>query len=315
MRKKIIWFSIFIPGMLYLMAWLLEGTPLEQIPFTKLTLTRITGEVVTSALVVIGAVAYGIGLINVFRIHLMSLLNRKKGWQYSLVVFVSFMIVWIICVQYGWLSPYLRNKRMNRVQAASFITVPVSNNVITVPAEDGMTVLPVSNQFYSLTISNATAILPVRNGMVALPTQTGILNLSATNIWAVTTRQKTGFDALFFYINYINLPLVATIMALLGFYITYAAYRAFKIRSVDGVVMMSVAVLVMIGYDPLGNYLTHWLEGSRIDSLRLPVIAQFLKETMNGSVFRSLNIGIYIATIAISWRIWLGLESQLAESE
>jgi len=315
MRKKIIWLSIFLPGLLYLMTWLLGGTPLERIPFTNVTLTQITGEVATTALVVIGAVAFGIGLINVFRVHLMSLLNRRKGWQYSLVVFVSFMVVWIICVQYGWLAPYLKSKKLLRVQNSALITVPVSNAFITVPTPSGIQTLPISNEWYSLTISNDTAFLPVQNGMVALPTAAGVLNMSATNIWIVGQQQTSGFDALFFYINFVNLPLVATIMALLGFYITYAAYRAFKVRSLDGIVMMSVAVIVMIGYDPLGNYLTHWLEGGLFDWMRLPVIAQFLKETMNGSVFRSLNIGIYIATIAISWRIWLGLESQLTEAE
>jgi hypothetical protein len=297
------------------MTWLLGGTPLEQIPFTNVTLTQITGEVATTALVVIGAVAFSIGLINVFRVHLMSLLNRRKGWQYSLVVFISFMVVWLICVQYGWLAPYLKNKQLQRVRVASEITVPVSNSFITVPTPSGIQTLPISNEWYSLTVSNGAALLPVQNGFVALPTAAGVLNMSATNIWLVGQQHTSSFDALFFYINFVNLPLVATIMALLGFYITYAAYRAFKVRSLDGIVMMSVAVIVMIGYDPLGNYLTHWLEGGYFDWLRLPVVAQFLKEIMNGSVFRSLNIGIYIATIAISWRIWLGLESQLTEAE
>jgi len=216
---------------------------------------------------------------------------------------------------YGWIKPYRLKHDALRVAQESFITVPLSNSFISLPTETGWLSVPVSNQWYSLAISNNTAILPVQNGMVSLPMTNGILNLSATNIYMTLTYTTVSMDPLYFYINYVNLPLISTIMALLGFYITYAAYRAFKIKSLDGIVMMSVAVIVMIGYDPVGNLLTMWLRNTHFSLLQLPVVAQFLKETMNGSVFRSLNIGIYIATIAISWRIWIGLESQLTEAE
>ena len=99
------------------------------------------------------------------------------------------------------------------------------------------------------------------------------------------------------------------------FYITYAAYRAFKIKSLEGIVMMSVALIVMIGYDPLGNYLTRYLGNTRLFYLQLPELARFLREDMNGTVFRALQIGVYIASLAVSWRIWLGIEDHLSEGE
>ena len=233
MKKKIIWLSIFIPGLFYLLEWLTAGTPLSQIPGTSYTLTDAIAPS-TNALIVIGSFAYGIGLINVFRVHTMTVLNRKKSWEYSLVVFASFVIVMFICVWWGLINPSTNETKLN----------PLS-----------------------------------------------------------------------FYIEYVNMPLASTAMALLGFYITYAAYRAFKVRSVDGIVMMSVAIIVMVGYDPAGFAATKWLSGTRFAAMQMPVVAQFLKETMNSAVFRSLNFGIAIATIAISWRIWLGFESQLTQSD
>lgn len=233
MKKKLIWLSIFIPGLFYTLEWLTAGTPIARIPGTHLTLSDGT-QILTNMFVVVGAFAYGVGLINVFRVHSMSVMNRKKNWQYSLVVFISFLVILFVCVYWGLIRP------------------PESNVMMT----------PLS-----------------------------------------------------FFVEFVFTPLVATVMALLGFYITYAAYRAFKVRSMDGVVMMSVAVIVMLGSDPIGNVMTQWMAHTRADSLQLPVIAQFFMATMNSAVFRSLNLGIAIATIAISWRIWLGFESQLTQAE
>ena len=76
-----------------------------------------------------------------------------------------------------------------------------------------------------------------------------------------------------------------------------------------------VALIVMIGYDPLGNYLTRYLGNTRFFYLQLPELARFLREDMNGTVFRALQIGVYIASLAVSWRIWLGIEDHLSEGE
>jgi len=235
MKKKLIWLSIFLPGLLYLAKWLFEGTPIEGGAWSGgLTLTKIVNEFCAPVLILVGATAYGIALANVFRVHIMTLMNRKKGWQYSLIVFVSFVTVFAICVIYGWFSK---------------------------------------------------------------------------------ERPEGAFDAVEFYRTYIYTPLLVTVLAILGFYITYAAYRAFKIKSLEGIVMMSVALIVMIGYDPLGNYLTRYLGNTRFFYLQLPELARFLREDMNGTVFRALQIGVYIASLAVSWRIWLGIEDHLSEGE
>jgi hypothetical protein len=123
----------------------------------------------------------------------------------------------------------------------------------------------------------------------------------------------TGGNPLQFYITYVAMPLVATVMSLLGFYITYAAYRAFKFTSTEAGVMMLVALICMLGHDPLGNALTSFLERTSFHFLRFPILAQFMMNFMNGAVFRALEIGIGISAIAMSIRVLLGLEKGLTE--
>jgi hypothetical protein len=101
------------------------------------------------------------------------------------------------------------------------------------------------------------------------------------------------------YANYIRRPLEATVMALLGFYITYAAYRAFRVRSLEATVMMLSAAVVIIGSDSFGG----WLTGGR-----LTAAADFDNRVLNSGMQRGLLIGIGVAIIAGSLRLMLGLE-------
>ncbi len=223
MRSRIIWFVLFVTGAYYLAQWLLSGTPWS--------IDASLG-VVSNSIVVIGAFAIGLGIINVFRAHLTAILNRKRNWGYSVVVFASFALVAGFCFQRAWLRAHGRF------------------------ADDT-------------------------------------------------------FDSLRFYIEFMNMPLASTVMALLAFYITYAAYRAFRIRSAEAAVMSVVAVICMLGHDPVGNLLTRWLADTPAHRAQLPELAQFMMNVVNTAVFRALNLGIAVATIAMAWRIWLGLERDI----
>src|SRR5439155_2152544 len=68
----------------------------------------------------------------------------------------------------------------------------------------------------------------------------------------VTTGWHWLFDGI--YVN-----LTATMFSLLAFYIVSAAYRAFRIRSGEALLLMIAAVIVMLTPLPLGTQITNWL--------------------------------------------------------
>ena len=98
--------------------------------------------------------------------------------------------------------------------------------------------------------------------------------------------------------QYVLNPLSSTMYSILCFYIASAAYRAFRVRSVDAALLLGTAVIVMIGVVPIGDVL--W-QG-------FPNLSQWLLDVPNTAGMRGIMIGATLGAIATGIRILLGLE-------
>lgn len=106
-------------------------------------------------------------------------------------------------------------------------------------------------------------------------------------------------------------PVGAAIFSLLAFYMASAAYRAFRIRTVEAALMMTSALIVMLGQTPFGMYLTGWL-GDRFSALWLPNVAAWILRVPNTALYRGLIFGVMLGAIATALRYWLNLERSTA---
>lgn len=268
MRRKLTWLAIILPAAYFLLVFLAEGIPALGARSLNIGVSE---SYVSRGIVVLIALAVGLGLINLFAQHAGNVLRRRKDWEYSAVVFISFFAVAAgLCWQY-------------RVDA-THRKVSDEAAVALHRVEQLQKVNP------ALTRAQAVAALAPQD-------RAALGHLQAFE-------DGYRFEPGKFYVDYLRRPLEATVMALLGFYITYAAYRAFRIRSLEAGVLMLSAAVVIIGSDSFGG----WVSGGH-----LVAWADFDNRILNSGMQRGLLLGIGVATIAACLRMMLGLERGILE--
>jgi hypothetical protein len=116
---------------------------------------------------------------------------------------------------------------------------------------------------------------------------------------------KSAYSALFTLL--INLD--AAMFSLLAFYIASAAYRAFRVRTVEAGLLMVAALLVMLGLVNVGVWLTSWIpESSTWAFFRLENLSVWMMSIINMSGQRAVTIGVAVGALAMAMRLWLSLE-------
>ncbi len=101
----------------------------------------------------------------------------------------------------------------------------------------------------------------------------------------------------------------AAMFSMIAFFIMSAAYRAFRLRSIEASILMLCALIVFLGLLPLGQFLTSFIPADTlVGSLRLENVAQWLLTVINTPALRAVEFGIGVGLLAMSLRIWLNLE-------
>src|SRR5262245_15139643 len=90
----------------------------------------------------------------------------------------------------------------------------------------------------------------------------------------------------------------ATMFALLAFFIASAAFRAFRVRTVEALLLAIAAFLLMIGRVPIGGAI-HPV---------LPAAAEWLMEIPQNAAKRGILMGAALGVMATGFRLLFGLE-------
>ncbi len=102
----------------------------------------------------------------------------------------------------------------------------------------------------------------------------------------------------------------ATMFALLAFYIASAAFRAFRIRTVEAGLLAIAALIVMLGRVPVGDYVTHGLGPLSLGSMQ-----QWIMDFPQNAAKRAILIGAALGVMATGLRIILGIERSYLSGE
>jgi hypothetical protein len=118
------------------------------------------------------------------------------------------------------------------------------------------------------------------------------------------TRSKWIYDNLYSSMQ-------ATMFALLAFFIASAAFRAFRIRTIEAGLLAAAALIVMLGRVPL----TNWLMSGVPEPLRLQAIQEWIMEIPQNASKRAILMGAALGVMATGLRVILGIERSYLSGE
>ena len=102
-------------------------------------------------------------------------------------------------------------------------------------------------------------------------------------------------------------PLTATMFAMLAFYISSAAFRAFRAKNVEAILLLGTAFIILLGRTFAGVYLTSWfpdwMSGLKIENLTVYIMSVF-----NTAGNRAIMIGIALGIASTSLKVLLGVD-------
>ncbi|MBF0547213.1 MAG: hypothetical protein HQM08_22425 [Candidatus Riflebacteria bacterium] len=235
-------------------------------------------ELMTQKWIVIVAIfALILGVANLLKANLKKISEKKDGWGYNLVLVISFCITAVI----GFLSglsdkpPAIGDVRWNqdiKGYVRIITTTPCTN--ATEPPVFGFEVC-----------DETMKDLPVKK--------------EATAEKLKTSFKKTFENLNDFIFQGILKPAGATMISLLAFFIASAAFRAFRIKSIEASILFISAIVVMIGNVPLGNTISGGL---------LPRLKDWILEVPGSGAQTAIIIGAAAGYIVAALKLIFGVE-------
>ncbi len=112
-----------------------------------------------------------------------------------------------------------------------------------------------------------------------------------------------------FFYPYGFQPLTATMFALLAFYIASAAFRAFRAKNLEAVLLLGTAFIILLGRTFAGVALTGWIPpDSAFSGLRVENLTVYIMSVFNTIGNRAIMIGIALGIVSVSLKVLLGVD-------
>jgi hypothetical protein len=125
--------------------------------------------------------------------------------------------------------------------------------------------------------------------------------------------RETGSPFWFLY-QYAFQPLTATMFAMLAFYVASAAFRAFRAKNLEAILLLGTAFIILLGRTFAGVALTNWIDpntwgGFRyLTGLRIENLTIYIMSVFNTAGNRAIMIGIALGIVSTSLKVLLGVD-------
>ena len=106
----------------------------------------------------------------------------------------------------------------------------------------------------------------------------------------------------------------AAMFSLIAFYILSAAYRAFRVRTIEATILLAAAFIVM--FSLMGSVESAWGhlvnpsgdQANFLNNFTLTEMAKWIRDSIQKPAIRGIDFGVGIGALAMGLRLWLSLE-------
>lgn len=284
-------------------------------------------ESVTVGFITMGSMAVGLGIINLFSLHLDKIIYKKKDYFFSLTLLLSFLIS-VTIIFFDWYSDLKIVKKSNEfLNLSNFSEVIASDaknqnkNVPSVNKRNDKLVEAINLNLQNIDLSKLKSGKEkeeLEKYITKVNKITEKLKLDNENLKYNLVLSKSLRNLSISYKDYLNFenkgalikklylfcfdglfkPLVISMFSLLGFYVATASYKAFKVKSFESLLMMLSALIVILGQVPFGVKI--WTG--------FPSLRMWLLSVPSTGAFRAISLGAFIAGLVMALRMWFSLE-------
>lgn len=289
-------------------------------------------EIATNAVSAVGASAFALGLISLFRAHGKRLLAFKKASFASFALLLG-VFVMLFSSAYSWYAENNVNRKTKAFSEAvqfaehlqkhsgeSFNSLTWDQRVNLLLTRYYSNISVIANdkeRFETLNKDEEVRRIIVENRQEVtrltdiaekgsqkfdltklIELQNGFLQ-ALTNFHTKEYNETTAYKLYKFLFEDVMGSLTTAMFSLLAFFMATAAFRAFRIRSFEAFLMVASGIIVILGQIPFGIYLSEYF----------PAIRLWLLQTPSSAAFRAIKIGSEIAGLLLIFRMWLSLES------
>ena len=296
---------------------------------------------------IIASFAIFLGALNMLKLQVLRVAQKKKNWQYSILAIFGFAFA----IFAGFFF-----------RGANYVTLTdIDPNQVTQLVAHISTIQDVKDPFLmEKGINGSLAEYEIPKIFISRSSADHFLDLVSSlagNVsvdskpWGAHVQTKGSlFSWMFFKIF---TPLSSTMFALLAFFVASASYRAFRIRNFEATLLLVAGIILMIGRVPVGELIPWWvvstlivfglgaliaplildkkilfgiifcgifasigfgiifdwsLAVNRPEILSIPNISGWIFDYPTAAGSRAIMIGIALGIIATSFRIILGIE-------
>lgn len=332
----------FLAGFFYVLEWLWPRHILANGSATQNVLGIVDLQeaqgIVNDISQVLTGFLLALGVLSIFRVHFGRLFKMQKDWFFSLVLLGSLFSIFILGM-ISFRGDLRVEARQASIDAALREGAPMSQEIATLARlgseaqERDLTEAaktPIRRQYNRSEIDHATYIAQIASAQVVATAATdaneaiiqaavdsGTLTAEAASLakqGIVEEKERTKSEQAF-QILYRRglLAMDAAMFSLIGFFILSAAYRAFRVRSIEASILMATALVVLLMFVPIALMLTNGLDPNTFaGNFRIDSIGSWLLATINVPAIRAIDLGLGLGLLAMGLRIMLGLEKGVA---